>query len=68
MAEGYGEWSDRSQRVVKVSQEVLAAMVSSSRQSTNQVLKELESQGLIKVSYGGVEIVTLEGLRSVAHL
>ena len=67
MAEGYGEWSDRSQRVVKVSQEILAAMVSSSRQSTNQVLKELEAQGLIKVSYGEIEIVQLEALRSAAQ-
>jgi CRP-like cAMP-binding protein len=67
MAEGYGEWSDRSSRVVKVSQEVLAAMVSSSRQSTNQALKELEARGLIKVAYGEIEIVDLATLRSTAH-
>ncbi|MDP2275674.1 MAG: Crp/Fnr family transcriptional regulator [Archangium sp.] len=66
MAEGYGEWSDRSARVVKVSQETLAAMVSSSRQSTNQALKELEARGLIKVAYSEIEIVELGGLRSVA--
>lgn len=63
MAEGYGEWSDRSRRVVKVRQEILAAMVSSSRQTTNQVLKELEARGLIKLSYGEIEILDLEGLR-----
>lgn len=67
MAEGYGEWSDRSARVVKVSQEILAAMVSSSRQSTNQALKELESRGLIKVAYGEIEIVELGALRSAAQ-
>ena len=67
MAEGYGEWSDRSSRVVKLSQEVLAAMVSSSRQSTNQALKELEARGLIKVAYGEIEIVDLATLRSTAH-
>ncbi len=66
MAEGYGEWSHRSARVVKVSQETLAAMVSSSRQSTNQALKELEARGLIKVAYGEVEIVELGGLKTVA--
>ncbi len=67
MAEGYGEWSDRSARVVKVSQETLAAMVSSSRQSTNQGLKELEARGLVKASYGEIEIVDLEGLRAAAN-
>lgn len=67
MAEGYGEWSDRSSRVVKVSQELLAAMVSSSRQSTNQALKELEARGLIKAAYGEIEIVDLAMLRSTAH-
>jgi len=64
MAEGYGEWADRSQRVVKVRQEVLAAMVSSSRQSINQVLKELEAKGLIKVAYGEIEILDLARLRT----
>jgi CRP-like cAMP-binding protein len=64
MAEG--EWADRSQRVVKLRQEVLAAMVSASRQSTNQVLKELESRGLIKVAYGELEVIDLEGLRLLA--
>lgn len=65
MAEGYGEFSDRSRRVVKVRQEVLAAMVSASRQTVNQVLKELESRGLVKVAYGEIEILDLAGLRAV---
>lgn len=67
MAEGYGEWSDRSKRVVKVRQELLAAMVNASRQTTNQVLKELEARGLIKLAYGEIEIVDLSGLRG-AHV
>ena len=66
MAAGYGEWSAHSSRVVKVSQEVLAAMVSSSRQSTNQALKELEARGVIKVSYGEIAILELALLRRVA--
>lgn len=68
MAEGYGEWSDRSSRVVKASQELLAAMVSSSRQSTNQALKELEARGLIKISYGEIQILELDGLRIEGRL
>lgn len=67
MAEGYGEWSDRSARVLKARQEVLAAMVSSSRQTTNQVLKELEARGLIRLAYGELEILDLEGLRAAAQ-
>ncbi len=67
MAEGYGEWSDRTARVVKVSQEILAAMVSSSRQSTNQALKELEARGLIKVNYGEIELIDIAALRAIAH-
>lgn len=67
MAEGYGEWADRSQRIVKVRQEVLAAMVSSSRQSINQVLKDLEAKGLIKVAYGEIEILDLARLRTEAR-
>lgn len=67
MAEGYGEWADRSRRVVKVRQEVLGAMVSASRQSINQVLKELEGRGVIKVAYGEIEITDLEGLRAATR-
>lgn len=67
MAEGYGEWSDRSRRVLKVRQELLAAMVSASRQTANGVLKELEAQGLIKVSYGEIEVLDLEGLKAAAR-
>ena len=65
IAEGYGEWSDRSVREVGVSQETLAAMLSTSRQTVNQVLKGLEAQGLVKLQYGRVEIVDLAGLRKL---
>jgi CRP-like cAMP-binding protein len=61
MAEGYGERSGR--RSVEVSQDQLAMMVSTSRQTANQVLKELEQKGLIRVSYGSIEILDLDGLR-----
>jgi len=66
MAESYGEWSDRSARVLDVRQEQLAAMLSSSRQTVNQVLKGLEANGLIRLAYGKVEIVDLEGLKGAA--
>ena len=63
IAEGYGEWHDRSSRVVEVSQEKLATMLGTSRQTANQVLKELEAKGLVRLTYGGVEILDLRGLK-----
>ncbi len=68
MVENYGEWHDRQRRVVAVKQEQLAQMLSTSRQTVNQVLKELEAAGHLKVTYGEIEIVDLAGLRSAAQL
>jgi CRP-like cAMP-binding protein len=66
MAEGYGERDHRS-RTVEVSQEQLAMMLSTSRQTANQLLKELEAQGLVRLSRGHIEILDLDGLRRVAY-
>ncbi|HEU4536791.1 MAG TPA: Crp/Fnr family transcriptional regulator, partial [Polyangiaceae bacterium] len=68
MAEGYGEWHDRSRRVLEVRQEQLALMLSTSRQTANQLLKDLAAQGLVRLAYGQVEVVDLEGLRRAAGL
>ncbi len=68
IAERYGEWRGMTSRVVDVRQEQLAQMLSISRQTANQVLKQLESEGLIKVSYASVEIVDLQGLRARSGL
>jgi len=63
IAEGYGDWADGSARHVGVSQETLATMLSTSRQTVNQVLKGLEAKGLVRLRYGRVEVVDLKGLR-----
>jgi len=63
-AERYGEWNDRSSRVVDLRQEQLAGMLSTSRQTVNQLLKELEARGRVRLAYGRVEIADLEGLRA----
>jgi CRP-like cAMP-binding protein len=68
MAESYGEWHDRSRRVLEVRQEQLALMLSTSRQTVNQLLKDLAAQGLVRLAYGQVDIVDLEGLRRAAGL
>jgi CRP-like cAMP-binding protein len=66
MAEGYGE-RQRSIRTLEVSQDQLAMMVSTSRQTANQVLKDFEQKGLIRVAYGSIEILDLDGLRRLAQ-
>mgnify|MGYP000903916897 CR=1 FL=1 len=69
MAEGYGQWSDgsRSRRVLEVSQEQLALMLAISRQTTNQILQELQSRGLLRVQRGEVEILDLPALRQLGN-
>jgi CRP-like cAMP-binding protein len=67
IADGYGQWTDRTYPLVDISQETLATMVSSSRQTVNQVLRKLEADGLVKLVYAGVEVVDLEGLRAAAR-
>lgn len=63
MAEGYGELQGKSRRTISVPQEQLGLMLGISRQTTNQILKELETQGMIKVAYGVIELLDLEGLK-----
>jgi CRP-like cAMP-binding protein len=69
MAEGYGQWSDgaRSRRVLEVSQEQLALMLAISRQTTNQILQDLQSRGLLRVQRGEVEILDLAALRALCY-
>jgi len=65
IAEGYGE-IDEPRRILQLPQEQLAAMLSLSRQTTNQILKELQGQGIIGLSYGEIEILDAERLRVLA--
>jgi CRP/FNR family cyclic AMP-dependent transcriptional regulator len=67
MAEGYGDWHDRTAREVHVSQEKFAILLSTSRQTVNHILKDLATAGLIRLTYGGVEILDLAGLRAISR-
>ena len=65
MAENYGEGEPR--RVLHLPQEQLALMLAISRQTTNQILKELEGQGILRLTYGEIEILDWPRLRQAAQ-
>jgi CRP/FNR family cyclic AMP-dependent transcriptional regulator len=65
IADSYGE-IDPPRRVLQLPQEQLASMLSLSRQTTNQLLKELEGQGIVSLRYGEIEITDAERLRALA--
>ncbi|MEB0047924.1 MULTISPECIES: Crp/Fnr family transcriptional regulator [unclassified Pseudomonas] len=67
IADGYGE-TDSPRRVLQLPQEQLASMLSLSRQTTNQILKALEGQGIIGLGYGEIQILDAERLRALATL
>jgi CRP/FNR family transcriptional regulator, cyclic AMP receptor protein len=48
---------------LEITQEEIGALCGLSRQNANRCLKELELQGLLRLEYGGMTIVNLEGLR-----
>jgi len=52
--------------VLRITQQELAYLVGLSRQRVNEALAALETQGTIRVEYGGVRILDLEALRSNA--
>ena len=66
MAQGYGQatGNDRSLRVLAVTQEQLALMIGVSRQTTNQILGELKSRGVLHVQRGSIELLDLQALRA----
>jgi CRP-like cAMP-binding protein len=67
MAGGYGE-PGALRRVLKVPQEDLAMMLALSRQTINQVLKQFETQGALKLGYAEIEITDARKLGALAEL
>ncbi|MFO0723088.1 MAG: Crp/Fnr family transcriptional regulator [Myxococcota bacterium] len=62
MAVGYGEQRGGSFRQLELSQDQLAQMLWTSRQSVNAILKDLEQRGFIRVSRGAIEILDYQSL------
>jgi CRP-like cAMP-binding protein len=67
IAEGYGE-IDPPRRVLQLPQEQLASMLSLSRQTTNQILNDLQGQGIVNLKYGEIEILDAQRLRMLANI
>lgn len=67
MIDGYGDHT-HPRRTVELRQEQLAHMLGVSRQTINQILKDLEAQGLIKLAYGEIEILDAAGLRALGEV
>jgi CRP-like cAMP-binding protein len=65
IADNYGEGDPR--RVLHLAQEQLALMLAISRQTTNQILNDLQAQGIVHLTYGEIEIVDIERLRGMAQ-
>lgn len=65
LAEDYGLRLDctQSRRMLHLSQEQLARMLALSRQTTNQILQELQQRGVIRLYRGKLEILDLPRLR-----
>lgn len=68
MAGGYGESGGVLRQVLKVPQEDLAMMLALSRQTINQVLKQFETQGALKLRYAEIEIADARKLAALAGL
>ena len=68
MAEGYGARTANHPQTIRLQQEQLGRMLSISRQTTNQILKDLETRGLIRLVYGGIEVLDLDALQQLGNL
>lgn len=53
---------------IEIQQEQLAMMLSLSRQTANQILKDLEAQGIVRLAYGRIDILDMPRMRQVARL
>ena len=54
--------------MLHITQQELSYLVGLSRQRVNMALQRLQDQGLIRVEYGGLRVLSLEGLRNDAVL
>jgi len=68
MARGYGELDGMSKREIRIPQEQLGQMLALSRQTVNQLLRQLETQGVVSLGRGGIAILDLVQLEQIAAI
>lgn len=54
--------------LLRITQQELGYLVGLSRQRVNEALRALQSAGAIRVEYGGVRVLDLDGLRRFRHV
>jgi CRP/FNR family cyclic AMP-dependent transcriptional regulator len=62
LATMFNAWYPKETLMLKISQEEVGQLAGLSRQRANAALKTLEEHGLIRVSYGEINILDLDGL------
>lgn len=62
LATMFNAWYPKQTLMLKISQEEVGQLAGLSRQRANAALKTLEEHGLIRVSYGEINILDLDGL------
>ncbi len=50
--------------ILRITQQELAYLVGLSRQRVNEALSTLQAQGLVRIEYGGLRVISLDALRS----
>ncbi len=65
MAQGFGGLEGSSKRIIRVPQEQLGQMLAISRQTVNQLLKQLEVDGVIQLQRGSIEVINLTRLKEI---
>ncbi|EON21516.1 Crp family transcriptional regulator [Cupriavidus sp. GA3-3] len=66
IAHGYGNLPQvQATQRVRIPQEQLAQMLGLSRQTVNHALRELEARGLLRLEYGGIELLDLPALEAL---
>jgi CRP/FNR family cyclic AMP-dependent transcriptional regulator len=53
--------------LLRITQQELGYLVGLSRQRVNQALHNLQDEGLIRIEYGGLRVLSLNGLRQHVH-
>jgi CRP-like cAMP-binding protein len=67
LLDGYGQRRGDLRDRVRVSQERMGMLLSLSRQTVNELLRELEQESIIQVQRGGLRILDHARLRAVAE-